>query len=86
MNEECLLPPAHEVLLLLGYVVGHIVDDLHVKVVWCGVEGLRKCLQREREREEWSGDTGGSGEYTVVCVGGGRGMGRGRRSEAGVFD
>lgn len=70
VDEQRLLPPAHHMLLLLGYVVGHVVDDLHVKVIRRGVEGLRKCL-REKERE-WSGK--GTQEvvvkYTVVCAGG----------------
>ena len=33
---------------------------------------------KERERVEWSGDTGGSGEYTVVCVWG-EGHGEGQK-------
>lgn len=47
VNEKCLLPSVHQVFLHLSNVVGHVVDDLHVKVVRCGLECLGKRL-RER--------------------------------------
>lgn len=38
MNQQSLLLAIHHVLLHLGNVVGHIIDHMHVKIVWCGRE------------------------------------------------
>lgn len=58
VDEQRLLLPIDQVFLLFSDVVGDVIDDLHIKVVWSGVERLGKCL---RKGVGWSEDTRGSG-------------------------
>mmetsp|Transcript_30839 Transcript_30839/g.80958 ORF Transcript_30839/g.80958 Transcript_30839/m.80958 type:complete len:253 (-) Transcript_30839:552-1310(-) len=48
VHEELLDVPVHHVLLDLGDVVGHIVDEVHVQVLWGLVEHLRERLTRQK--------------------------------------
>ena len=49
MDQECLLPPVHDVLLHFGDIVRDVVDHVHVQVVRGGPENLRKCLGEENK-------------------------------------
>ena len=38
MNQQSLLLAVHHVFLHLGNVVGHVIDHMHVQIIWCGGE------------------------------------------------
>ncbi len=45
VQEKRLLFAVHHVLFHLGDVVRDVVDDVHVQIVWCGVEDFGEGLQ-----------------------------------------
>ena len=48
VHQQGLLLAVHHVLLHLGDVVGHVVDHVHVQVVWRGGEDLGEGLRDRR--------------------------------------
>jgi hypothetical protein len=47
MDEKPFPPAIHEVLLHFGNIVTDIIDDMHVQVVWRGLEHFGKSLSRQ---------------------------------------
>lgn len=59
VDEQRLLPSINQVFLLFSDVVGDVIDDLHIKVVWSGVERLGKCLRKGVGCSEGTRGSGG---------------------------
>lgn len=45
VQEKRLLFAVHHVLFHLGDVVRDVIDDMHVQIIWCGVEDFGEGLQ-----------------------------------------